>query len=47
MHVVCVCVWNYRRFASLDLIAFWQGGLCTEGKIFDRCKVVMDIIFAA
>ena len=26
MHVVCVCVWNYRRFASLDLTAFWRGG---------------------
>ena len=23
---VCVCVWNYRRFASLDLTAFWRGG---------------------
>ena len=22
----CVCVWNYRRFASLDLTAFWRGG---------------------
>ena len=21
-----VCVWNYRRFASLDLTAFWRGG---------------------
>ena len=20
------CVWNYRRFASLDLTAFWRGG---------------------
>ena len=26
MHVVCVCVWNYRRVASLDLTAFWRGG---------------------
>ena len=26
MHVVCVCVCNYRRFASLDLTAFWRGG---------------------
>ena len=26
MHVVCVCVWNYRCFASLDLTAFWRGG---------------------
>ena len=25
MHVVCVCVWNYRRFASLDLTAFLAG----------------------
>ena len=23
---VCVCVWNYRRFASLALTAFWRGG---------------------
>ena len=22
----CVCVWNYRRFACLDLTAFWRGG---------------------
>ena len=22
----CVCVCNYRRFASLDLTAFWPGG---------------------
>ena len=21
-----VCVWKYRRFASLDLTAFWRGG---------------------
>ena len=26
MWCVCVCVWNYRRFASLDLTAFWRGG---------------------
>ena len=26
MHVVCMCVWNYRRFASLDLTPFWRGG---------------------
>ena len=24
--MLCVCVWNYRRFTSLDLTAFWRGG---------------------
>ena len=44
----CVCVWNYRRFASLDLTAFWRGGpICTEGDDIYRHKVVMDITFAA
>ena len=34
MHVVCVCVcvWNYRRFASLDLTAFWRGGPMQWGR---------------
>ena len=44
---VCVCVWNYRRFASLDLTAFWRGVRCTEGDDIYRHKVVMDITFAA
>ena len=54
MHVVwcvCVCVWSYRLFASLDLTASWRGGLMqsnpTEELPFDRHKVVMDITFAA
>ena len=33
---VCVCVCNYRRFASLDLIAFWRGGLMHWG----RCHLI-------
>ena len=36
----CVCVWNYRRFASLAV-------RCTEGDDIYRHKVVMDITFAA
>ena len=43
----CVCVWNYRRFASLDLTAFWRGGPMHRAMTFDRHKVVMDITFAA
>ena len=45
---VCVCMWNCRRFASLDLTAFWRGGPnATVELSFDRRKVVMDITFAA
>ena len=48
MHVVCVCVWNYRRFASLDLQLPFGGAVrCTEGDDIYRHKVVMDITFAA
>ena len=47
MHVVCVCG-TYRRFASLDLTAFWRGGSdALRAMTFDRHKVVMDITFAA
>ena len=51
MHVVCVCVWSYRLFASLDLTACWRGcpmqSNATVELPFDRHKVVMDITFAA
>ena len=47
MHVMCVCVWNYRRFASLDLTAFGGAVRCTEGDDIYRHKIVMDITFAA
>ena len=48
MHVVCVCVWNYRRFASLDLTAFLAGRSdALRVMTFNRHKVVMDITFAA
>ena len=44
---VCVCVWNYRRFASVDLTAFGGAVRRTEGDDIYRHKVVMDITFAA
>ena len=44
---VCVCVWNYRRFASLDLLPFGGVVRCTEGDDIYRHKVVMDSTFAA
>ena len=48
MHVVCVCVWNYRRFASFGLNCLLAGAVrCTEGDDIYRHKVVMDITFAA
>ena len=49
MHVMYICI--HRLFASLDLTAFWRGGLMQSNATvelpFDRHKVVMDITFAA
>ena len=49
MHVMYIC--RHRLFASLDLTAFWRGGLMQSNATvelpFDRHKVVMDITFAA
>ena len=43
MHVMYICI--HRLFASLDLTAFWRGGLMQSNAIvelpFDRHKVVM------
>ena len=51
MHVVCVCVWSYKLFASLVLTASWRGcpmqSNATVELPFDRRKVVMNITFAA
>ena len=51
MHVVCVCVCCYRRFAFLDSTASWRGcpmqSNATVELPFDRRKVVMNFTFAA
>ena len=49
MHVMYICI--HRLFPSLDLTAFWRGGLMQSNATvelpFDRHKVVIDITFAA